>query len=65
MVYELASGSYSFETEVNPGMNDVSSVKVTNSQKIDADIMINGEEFSSFPAFSIMAEAEYDIDVNC
>ena len=65
MVYELASGSYSFETEVNPGMNDVSSVKVTNSQKIDADITINSEEFSSFPAFSIIAEAEYDIDVTC
>ena len=44
-VYELASGSYEFASQVNPEMNNISSVKLANSQNIDAEATVNGKTY--------------------
>lgn len=64
-VFELASGTYEFVTEVTPNMNDVSSVKLTNSQKIDAKATVNGKTFTAFPAYEMLSEPEFTVDVVC
>ena len=62
-VYELASGSYEFVTYVNPDMNNISSVKITNSQNIDATVTVSGKSFDRFPAYEIVAASEFTVDV--
>ena len=46
-------------------MNDVSSVKLTNSQKIDAKATVNGKTFTAFPAYEMLSEPEFTVDVVC
>ncbi|MBQ8759437.1 MAG: hypothetical protein IJZ20_07070, partial [Clostridia bacterium] len=65
MVYELSSGSYEFATTVNPAMNDVSAVKLTNSQGIDVIAKVGEDVFTAFPAHSIMPESEFTVEVTC
>ena len=50
MVYELESGTYDFAVTVDPKANDITSVKLTNAQKIDASVTADGKTFTAFPA---------------
>lgn len=50
MLYELQSGSYAFETTVNPDMNAVTTIRVENSAGIAAELTADGEIHTAFPA---------------
>ena len=54
-VYNLESGSYSFSTTVDPAYGDVISVKVTDSQGVDASCEIAGTTYTAFPVDLILA----------
>lgn len=54
-VYNLESGSYSFSTTVDPAYGDVISIKVTDSQGVDASCEVAGTTYTAFPVDLILA----------
>lgn len=56
MVYELESGTYDFAVTVDPKANDITSVKLTNAQKIDASVTADGQDLLAFPATFISSQ---------
>lgn len=63
MVYELESGTYDFAVTVDPKANDITSVKLTNAQKIDASVTADGKIFTAFPATFISSQKSVVLNV--
>lgn len=55
-VYELESGSYEFVSTADVSMNEISSVKLTNNQKISAKFTADGRTYTDEQIYCVSSE---------
>lgn len=63
MVYELESGTYDFAVTVDPKANDITSVKLTNVQKIPASVTADGKIYTAFPTTFLSSQKSVVLNI--